>query len=166
VWIFFWVVRCSWERFILSIDDRGFNYTCIVSTCYFASCSCESSAFNYGFSMSLPYIWALWSLSFFQSMARTLILSTVLRAVSSLWSLTSCGVSGMVWSSKFGIHCCSCWIASMSCSTWCLIWSFVCGSNPVIEWSALLTTYFTLTRSARNCSFSCCICDFSSLRFS
>jgi hypothetical protein len=166
VWTCRWAVHYPWDRFILSTIDRGFNCACIVSACRFTSCSCNSSAFNSGFSVSRSYAWALKSLNCLHSRVRNFILSTALQAIASLWSLTFCGVLGTVKSSKFVSHCCSCWITSVSFSTWCVTQSFSCGSNPVTEWRDLLTTSFTSSCSARNFSFSCCIYSFSYSNFS
>jgi hypothetical protein len=145
--------------------DRAFSCTCIVSVCFFASWSCDSSACNSKFLVRFSYVWDLRLLSYFHSRARNFSLSTALRAIASLRSLTSCGVSGTMCSSKYMMHCCSCWTTSLSCATYCGTRSSVFTSTTVIERSALLTISFTLSCSASNCSLLCCSCAFSSSHF-
>jgi hypothetical protein len=70
-----------------------------------------------------------------------------------------------MWSSKFAMHCCSYWMASLSYSTCYMTRSSTFIYNTVTERSAMLTSSFTLRCSVRKCSFPCCICDFSSLNF-
>jgi len=71
-------------------------------------------------------------MSFLHSMVRDFILSIVLREFASLWSLTTCEVLGIVWSSRSAIHCCSYWIASASYSTWSVTQYSSFSSKPVI----------------------------------
>jgi hypothetical protein len=92
-------------------------------------------------------------------------LSTTLWAISSLWSLTSCGVSSTMHSSKYAMHCCSCWTTSVSWFTCCVTQFSALIYKTVTERSALLTTSFTSSFSTSNCSFSCCSCAFSSSNF-
>jgi hypothetical protein len=63
------------------------------------------------------------------------------------------------------MHCCSYWITYVSCSTCCVNGSSIFISMTITEQSALLTTSFTSSFSASNCSFPCCSCSFSSSKF-
>jgi hypothetical protein len=99
------------------------------------------------------------------SRVRAFSLSTALWAIASLWSLTSCGVSGTMCSSKYSMRCCSYWMASVSWFTYYVTRSSTLISKTVTERSSLLTTSFTSSFSESNCSFSCCSCAFSSSNF-
>jgi hypothetical protein len=104
-------------------------------------------------------------MSFLHSRVRSFILSTALRVFASLWSLTSCGVSGRVRSYKFVMRSCSCCMASMSWFTCCVTQSSTLICKTVTEQISLLTTSFISSCSMRNYSFSCCSCYFSSSKF-
>jgi hypothetical protein len=99
------------------------------------------------------------------SRVRAFSLSTALWVVSSLWSLTSCGVSSTAHSSKSVMCCCSCWITSSSCATCCVTQSSTFTSTIFTDQSALLTTSFTSSFSTSNCSFSCSSFYFFSSNF-
>jgi hypothetical protein len=127
--------------------------------------SCDSSVCNSGFLVRFSYIWALQLLNYLHSRARDFSLSTALRAVSSLRSLTSCRVLGTVCSSKFAMRCCSCWITSSSCTTCYGTHSSIFTSTTFTERSYLLTISFTSSFSASKFSLICCSCSFSSSHF-
>jgi hypothetical protein len=100
------------------------------------------------------------------SRVRTFSLSTALRAIASLWYLTSCGVSGIVCSSKYSMCCCSYWMDSARWFTCYVTRSSALISTTVTEKSVMLTASFISSCSTSNYSFSCCSCTFSSSNFS
>jgi hypothetical protein len=104
-------------------------------------------------------------MSFLHSRVISFRLSTALWVVVSLWSLTSCGVSGTTCSSKFVMRCYSYWISSSSCTTCCGTRSSAFTSMTVTERSALFTISFTSSFSTSNFSFSFYNCSFSSSNF-
>jgi hypothetical protein len=79
---------------------------------------------------------------------------TTLRAVASLRSLISWGVSGTMQSSRSVMCFWSCWITSSSWVTYCGRWSSIFTSMTITECSAWWILSWTSSFSTRNYAFS------------